>query len=82
MRRRQHREDQGLTDAGQLQGWFTEQVAAVLTEDGRRLVGWDEMVETDCPKDAVIGGLCTTEIHGNGVRKANPEAKRPADWRS
>ncbi|WP_020387984.1 beta-N-acetylhexosaminidase [Kribbella catacumbae] len=44
----------GLTDAGQLQGWFTEQVAAVLTEDGRRLVGWDEMVETDCPKDAVI----------------------------
>ncbi|TCN40310.1 hexosaminidase [Kribbella orskensis] len=44
----------GLTDAGQLQGWFTAQVAAVLTEDGRRLVGWDEMVETDCPKDAVI----------------------------
>lgn len=44
----------GLTDAGQLQGWFTEQVAAVLTEDGKRLVGWDEMVETDCPKDAVI----------------------------
>jgi hexosaminidase len=26
----------------------------VLTEDGRRLVGWDEMVETDCPQDAVI----------------------------
>lgn len=44
----------GLTDAGQLQGWFTEQVATVLSEDGRRLVGWDEMVETDCPKDAVI----------------------------
>jgi len=44
----------GLSDAGQLQGWFTEQVSAVLTEDGRRLVGWDEMVETDCPKDAVI----------------------------
>ena len=44
----------GLTDAGQLQGWFTEQVAAVLAEEGRRLVGWDEMVETDCPQDAVI----------------------------
>ena len=44
----------GLSDASQLQGWFTAQVAAVLTEDGRRLVGWDEMVETDCPKDAVI----------------------------
>jgi hexosaminidase len=44
----------GLTDAGQLQGWFTDQVAAVLAEEGRRLVGWDEMVETDCPQDAVI----------------------------
>ncbi len=46
--------DLGLTDAGQLQGWFTAQVASVLAEEGRRLVGWDEMVETDCPKDAVI----------------------------
>ncbi|TWD79806.1 hexosaminidase [Kribbella amoyensis] len=44
----------GLTEASQLQGWFTAQVASVLAEDGRRLVGWDEMVETDCPKDAVI----------------------------
>ncbi|MEU4287053.1 beta-N-acetylhexosaminidase [Kribbella sp. NPDC026596] len=46
--------DLGLTEPGQLQGWFTEQVATVLAEEGRRLVGWDEMVETDCPKDAVI----------------------------
>jgi hexosaminidase len=44
----------GLTDASQLQGWFTAQVGSVLAEHGRRLVGWDEMVETDCPKDAVI----------------------------
>jgi hexosaminidase len=44
----------GLSEAGQLQGWFTAQVAEVLAEQGRRLVGWDEMVETDCPKDAVI----------------------------
>jgi hexosaminidase len=44
----------GLSEAGQLQGWFTAQVASVLAESGRRLVGWDEMLETDCPKDAVI----------------------------
>jgi hexosaminidase len=47
-------DDLGLTEASQLQGWFTAQVASVLAESGRRLVGWDEMVETDCPKDAVI----------------------------
>ncbi|HEU4946869.1 MAG TPA: beta-N-acetylhexosaminidase [Kribbella sp.] len=51
----QQRQDElGLTEARRLQGWFTAQVSAVLTEDGRRLVGWDEMVETDCPRDAVI----------------------------
>ena len=44
----------GLSDAGQLQGWFTAQVQEGLAEQGRRLVGWDEMVDTDCPKDAVI----------------------------
>ena len=44
----------GLTDASQLQGWFTAQVSAVLAEAGRRLVGWDEMLDTDCPDDAVI----------------------------
>ncbi|TCC37288.1 beta-N-acetylhexosaminidase [Kribbella sindirgiensis] len=44
----------GLDEPGQLQGWFTAQVAEVLAEEGRRLVGWDEMVDTDCPRDAVI----------------------------
>lgn len=44
----------GLDEPGQLQGWFTAQVAEVLAEQGRRLVGWDEMVDTDCPDDAVI----------------------------
>ncbi|ADB35410.1 Beta-N-acetylhexosaminidase [Kribbella flavida DSM 17836] len=50
----QRQAELGLTEAGQLQGWFTAQVASVLAEQNRRLVGWDEMVETDCPKDAVI----------------------------
>jgi hexosaminidase len=50
----QRRAELGLSEAGQLQGWFTAQASTVLAEDGRRLVGWDEMLETDCPKDAVI----------------------------
>lgn len=44
----------GLADPAQLQGWFTAQVATVLTAGGRRLVGWDELLDTDCPEDAVI----------------------------
>jgi hexosaminidase len=62
----------GLTEAGQLQGWFTAQVASVLAEEGRRLVGWDEMVETDCPQDAVIMAWRSAE-RGEVAAKAGHE---------
>jgi hexosaminidase len=44
----------GLTSARQLQGWFTSQVAARLAARGRRLVGWDEILEAGAPPDAVV----------------------------
>jgi hexosaminidase len=62
----------GLSEAGQLQGWFTAQVASVLAEEGRRLVGWDEMVETDCPQDAVIMAWRSAE-RGEVAAKAGHE---------
>ncbi|GAA1604016.1 MULTISPECIES: beta-N-acetylhexosaminidase [Kribbella] len=62
----------GLDEPGQLQGWFTAQVAEVLAEQGRRLVGWDEMVETDCPKDAVIMAWRSAE-RGEVAAKAGHE---------
>lgn len=33
----------GLSDAGQLQNWFTRQLRDWLAERGRQLVGWDEI---------------------------------------
>ena len=35
----------GLSGPDALQGWFTAQMASVLDRRGRRLVGWDEIVE-------------------------------------
>jgi hexosaminidase len=35
----------GLAGPDALQGWFTAQMAVLLAERGRRLVGWDEIVE-------------------------------------
>ncbi len=35
----------GITDPRGLQTWFTHQMDAFLTKHGRRLVGWDEILE-------------------------------------
>jgi hexosaminidase len=45
---------EGLENLGQVQGWFTRQVATVLAEEGRRLVGWDEIQYAEPPAGAVI----------------------------
>jgi len=71
--------DLGLDDAGQLQGWFTEQVAVVLKESGRRLVGWDEMVETDCPKDAVIMAWRSAERGEVAVKAGHQTVMTPCE---
>ncbi|HEX8007291.1 MAG TPA: beta-N-acetylhexosaminidase [Trebonia sp.] len=44
----------GLRAESQLQGWFMAQVERRLAARGRRMVGWDEVVDADGPEDAVI----------------------------
>jgi hexosaminidase len=46
--------DQGLRDESELQAWFTKQINAFLTERGRRLVGWDEILEGGLAPGAVV----------------------------
>jgi N-acetyl-beta-hexosaminidase len=36
------------------QGWFMAQVARLLAARGRRMVGWDEVIDALSPQDAVI----------------------------
>jgi hexosaminidase len=44
----------GLRAERQLQGWFMAQVASGLAARGRRMVGWDEVIDAGGPADAVI----------------------------
>jgi hexosaminidase len=44
----------GLKDNEGLQAYFNRRVAAILARHGKRLVGWDEILHPDLPKDAVI----------------------------
>lgn len=59
----------GLPDADALQGWFTQQMAELLAQHGRHLVGWDEIVEAgELPAGATVmswrgaqGGIAAAE---------------------
>ena len=44
----------GLADENQLQSWFTTQMDSFLTSHGRRLVGWDEILEGGLAPNAVV----------------------------
>lgn len=44
----------GLAGEEELQSWFLAQIGAFLAEHGRRMVGWDEIVEGGVPGDATV----------------------------
>jgi len=44
----------GLKDEEALQSWFTRRMDTYLTEQGRRLVGWDEILEGGLAPNAVV----------------------------
>jgi hexosaminidase len=44
----------GVADAQHLQGYFTARLGRYLAAHGRRLVGWDEILESGAPPDALV----------------------------
>lgn len=44
----------GLKDENALQGWFIAQMSQHLAAHGRRLIGWDEILDSDVPANAVV----------------------------
>jgi len=51
----------GLKDEAALQGWFTARIGAYLAKHGRRLIGWDEILEGQVPADATVMSWRGTE---------------------
>ncbi|WP_233840633.1 family 20 glycosylhydrolase [Dyella sp. 2HG41-7] len=43
-----------LKDEDALQGWFIGRVGSYLTAHGRRLIGWDEILDGGVPADATV----------------------------
>ncbi|HWY24310.1 MAG TPA: family 20 glycosylhydrolase [Nevskia sp.] len=44
----------GLKDEDALQGWFMQRLETWLAAHGRKLVGWDEIVDAGLPPDATV----------------------------
>ncbi|MGN6268926.1 MAG: family 20 glycosylhydrolase [Sphingomonas sp.] len=44
----------GLKDENALQGWFMARLGDYLAKHGRRMIGWDEILEGQVPADATV----------------------------
>ena len=51
---RKRMEEEGYTDVKQLQGYLVRRIEAFVRSHGRRIIGWDEILETGVPGDAVV----------------------------
>jgi hexosaminidase len=51
----------GLAGNAGLHAYFNGRIAAILAKNGKRLVGWDEIMNADLPKDSVIESWRGTE---------------------
>lgn len=67
----------GFTEPRELQGWFTDHAAKVLAEHGKRLVGWDEILEAQRPGDAVVMAWRSADEGVRGVKAGHEVVMAP-----
>ena len=46
--------EKNLKDTAALQAYFNQQLLKILTKHGKHMVGWDEILHPDLPKDVVV----------------------------
>jgi hexosaminidase len=69
----------GLADEAALQGWFIARIGRFLDARGRRLIGWDEILETGIPARAAVmswrgtdGGIAAARAGHDVVMAPSP----------
>lgn len=70
---------EGITSPEELQGYFVRHVARFLQNHGRKMIGWDEVLEDTLPSDAVImswrgeqGGRRAAQLGHRVIMTPNP----------
>ena len=67
----------GVANEAQLQGYFVERMARFLAARGKRVIGWDEILEDDLPADAIVMSWRGTEGGTEAARKGHDVVMSP-----
>ncbi|KTF38228.1 family 20 glycosylhydrolase [Xanthomonas vesicatoria] len=70
----------GVKDAHAMQGWFNEQLAQYLTAHGRRMIGWDEILEGGVPASASVMSWRGVEGAVTAAKQGHDVVLAPGDW--
>jgi hexosaminidase len=70
----------GLQTEDQLQSWFIEQMDRFLTAHGRRLVGWDEILEGGLAPGAAVMSWRGMQGGVAAARAGHDVVMAPGDW--
>lgn len=65
-------QQQNLADGHALQAWFNQQLAALLKQQQRRMIGWDETLHPQLPKNTVVQSWQGQDALGAAVRAGHP----------
>lgn len=68
----------GITHEEKLQGWFIARIGAYLDEHGRRLIGWDEILDGDVPASAAVMSWRGTKGAVTAANKGHDVVLAPA----
>ena len=71
--------EEGLKDEAELQGWFTRRIETFLRSRGRKVIGWDEILEGGVTKTAVVQSWRGMEGAVAAARLGNPVISSPWD---
>lgn len=72
--------ENGLADVAQLQSWVTRKVEKIVESHGRKMVGWDEIMEGGLSDNAVVMSWRGSSHGENAIGQGHDVIMSPNTW--
>jgi hexosaminidase len=79
-RAQQRKAELGLTTEEELQAWFLHQISAHVAAKGRKLLGWDEILEGELFPGTIVSSWRGTEGAVEAARRGHDTLTSPYNW--